>query len=118
MIAFEVSVNGQRLCTAGVGDYGLLHAEVAWKLNDAARVAKGQPAGEMLNVSLAGIGVDSTNYRRPHAPLRPGDEVLVRICETSAVDAPSESRPHLPVRISLKRNATMFAGAAGNWAGR
>jgi hypothetical protein len=30
MLCFEVSLNGERLCTAGVGEYGVLSTILTW----------------------------------------------------------------------------------------
>ena len=30
MLAFEIHVNGKRLCTAGIGEFGVLAANLIW----------------------------------------------------------------------------------------
>ncbi len=98
MIAFEVSHNGQRLCTAGVGQHGVLSAIVTWTLRDAVTLAgipeerREDAAQEDLRLQVGGLA-DGTHYGWPTIPLHPGDEVLVRVCEAASVYAPSDSRP-------------------------
>ena len=83
MRAFEVSVNGERLCVAGIGDDGVLSTIVHW----AAQKAVG---GSFLQV---GGFISQT---KEHAnwinqkPLSVGDTVQITIIETDVADRPIE----------------------------
>jgi hypothetical protein len=113
MIAFEISLNGQRICTAGVGSRGVLHAMVTWVLRDPASAAAtprkktarplrakksdADAAREELLLQVGGLS-DNTHHDWPCPGLQRGDEVLIRVSETTAVDAPSASRRNDPDR--------------------
>ena len=82
MVAFEVYVNGKRICTAGVGDNGVLTTIVTW--------AAAPPNREDLGFAVGGL----ISPRREHLRwadqqgLRVGDEVRVKIVERTKVDRP------------------------------
>ncbi|HZQ18154.1 MAG TPA: hypothetical protein VFA90_05485 [Terriglobales bacterium] len=81
MRAFEVSLNGKKLCVAGVGDDGVLVANADWV---------GKPGDEELFLAVSGL-----NNSREHIdwivqkPLNVGDEVQIRIVEAAEVDEPA-----------------------------
>ena len=78
MIAFEVLVNGEKLCTAGVGDKGVLTANIVGPKSPRLRVGGLHNEEHVLWIS-----------HRPMAlELKVGDEVTVRIVETEVVDEP------------------------------
>jgi hypothetical protein len=97
MIGFEVSHNGLRLCTAGVGEHGVLSAVVSWTSRNPKTVADLPPedceasSHEELRLDVGGV-VGETRHDWTSATLQPGDEVLVRISEIQTPDAPSRSR--------------------------
>ncbi len=78
MLAFEVQVNGHKLCTAGVGDKG--HMNVGITL-----------AGDRGPDLHVGGMQDEQHVRwlgEHQRELRVGDEVTVRVLETESVDEP------------------------------
>ena len=83
MRAFEVSVNGEKLCVAGIGDDGVLTTIVHW----AARQDEG---GFFLQVgALISQTKEHTNWIN-QKPLTVGDNVQVKIIETDVADKPVE----------------------------
>jgi len=115
MIAFEVTRNGQRICTAGVEGYGVVTAIVTWVSRDADALSsypverREEAAHEELQLQVGGLTSDGPNAGTHHdwasTPLEPGDEVLVRISDTASPDAPSHSRPPDPEReLSAQRD--------------
>jgi hypothetical protein len=86
MIAFVVSVNGQRVCTIGVGDSGVLGAHVSWV---------GRP-GEAGDLDLGVGGLDSHTDEHigwPDPPeIKVGDTVSIQVIETDTVDPPTERK--------------------------
>jgi|ERR1700676_2540159 hypothetical protein len=85
MRSFNVYLNGEKLCTAGIGDNGVLTTIVTW-------VAGGK--GESLFLNVGGL-VSSTEEHIDWAnqkPLRVGDEVRIEIIESDSVDTPSQKR--------------------------
>jgi hypothetical protein len=81
MQAFEVSVNGEKLCLAGIGVDGVLTAIVNW----AGRQGEGS---FFLEVG----GLISQTKEHVHwisqKPLSVGDNIQVKIIETDATDNP------------------------------
>lgn len=80
MRAFEVYLNGERLCTAGIGDDGVLNAMV--------NHVKGHGHDEVfLRVGgLVSPTKEHVNWKGLH--LKAGDEVRVRITDSDEVDEP------------------------------
>ena|ERR1035438_7757026 len=87
MRAFEVSVNGEKLCVAGIGDDGVLTSIVSW----VARHGDGD-----LMLSVGGLYSQTEEHVNwiSHRPLSVGDEIHVTIIETDSVDTPARKRPH------------------------
>ena len=90
MKCFEITINGEKVCTAGVGDDGVLNGIVSFiKRNDGET-----PQSESLYVTVSGIanlepGV-MENLGWLHRDLDVGDEVLIRIIEASTCDKPND----------------------------
>jgi hypothetical protein len=83
MIAFEIHLNDQKLCRAGVGDRGVLSAIVTWA---AATMATGT-RNESLFLNIGGL----INPEGEHVswinqkPLAAGDKIQVNIIEADSV---------------------------------
>ena len=84
MIGFEVTLNGQRLCTASAGETGVLSACVTWVM----RAAPGMEESSDLRLEIGGLAKDAHLRWAASPQLAVGDEVLVRIVETSNPDPP------------------------------
>ena len=86
MIAFVVSVNGQRVGTIGVGDNGVLGAHVSWSGH----------SGEPGNLNLGFGGLDSgtdEHIRWPDPPkIKVGDTITIQVIETVTVDMPTDRK--------------------------
>jgi hypothetical protein len=95
MKAFVVFVNGERLCTAGIGDNGVLSAIVNW-------VGRSDEAGD-LSMLLGGLDSNSDEtVTYPTPSLRVGDEVSILIVDTDHVDPPERrSRNRPPIDAEL-----------------
>jgi hypothetical protein len=84
MIAFEIHLNDQKLCRAGIGDSGVLSAIVTWS---AATMATGT-RNESLFLNMGGL----VTPERKHVswinqkPLAVGDRIQVNIVEAESVD--------------------------------
>lgn len=93
MIAFEVSLNGKRVCTAGADDLGVLSAIISacGKLGKKAVPFRPNQIWEM-HYSIGGLTSRSDPKKDVHvrwksvAPLKVGDIVQVRVVETEKVD--------------------------------
>jgi hypothetical protein len=79
MVGYEITVNGQRLCIAGVGENGVLTAAVSW-------VGKQGEAGH-FHMHTGGIDSNTDENVRWYVPeLKIGDEVSIRIYEIDGPD--------------------------------
>ena len=101
MLAFEVHLNGKRICTAGIGKPGVLTSILTWVLGDGTASRKGQ--GE-LYLRVGGL------INRPHQHvhwlsrrLRRGDKVSIRIIEADVADRPKRQRSEKPAERRERR---------------
>jgi hypothetical protein len=92
MIAFVLSVNGQRICTVGVGDSGVLGAHVSW-------VGRSGEPGD-LDFSVGGLDTHTDEHIRwPQLPeIKVGDTVTIQVIETDTVDAPTDRKTPAQLR--------------------
>ena len=87
MVAFEISVNGQRLYTIGAGDFGLIAADLMWHRIQ----TQAGPIHEMVRICGRGLeGTEGNCLNWPAATLKVGDEVTIRITQSATCDEPSE----------------------------
>jgi len=88
MRAFEVHINGKKLWTAGIGDWGVLTAIVTshWDWRD--------PSGqEKVELNLAGLMTRTGEHLDWKTPrLRTGDEIRIRLVDTDTIDPPTKRR--------------------------
>ena len=88
MIAYEVQMNGRRLCVAGAPPDGVLTMGLTWVHRNP----------ETVDFHLGGLlGGDSKDHIRWNTPkLKIGDEVVMRIVDTDGGDPPDCSyQPNL-----------------------
>jgi hypothetical protein len=84
MIAFEIYLNDQKLCRAGIGDSGVLSAIVNWSATTMATGTR----NEGLFLNMGGL----VTPERKHVswinqkPLVVGDKIQVNIVEANSVD--------------------------------
>lgn len=83
MKAFEVLVNGEKLCVAGIENDGSLTTIVNFSVHH---------GNGGFFVDVGGFNAITKNHVHwvSQKPLRVGDDVQVRIVETEAVDSPSD----------------------------
>jgi hypothetical protein len=81
MRAFEVLVNGERQCVAGIGDSGVLTTIVTFSI---------QRGNGAFFINVGGMISETKEHVNwvSQKPLLVGDDVQVRIVETDAVDSP------------------------------
>jgi hypothetical protein len=97
MIAFEIYLNGQKLCRAGISDSGVLSAIVNWSV---ATMASGT-RNEGLFLNLGGL----VNPEGKHVswinqkPLAVGDRIQVSIVEADSVDEHQKRDPADDARL-------------------
>src|SRR5689334_17615787 len=82
MRAFDVYLNGKRLCIAGIGEDGVLNAMVNCIVKNGA---------DHMSMNVGGLKSSTEEHIRWNADrlmLGVGDEVLVKIIEAESVDKP------------------------------
>ena len=86
MRAFQVSVNSEKLCVAGIGDNGVLTSIVT--------LVTRSGEGDLI-LSVGGLYSQTEEHVNwiSQRPLSVGDEVQVKVVETNSVDAPNKTRP-------------------------
>jgi hypothetical protein len=77
MLSFNFSLNGKRLCLAGIGKRGVLSAIVAWA---------GSERGEDLFLEVGGLANEEHIDWIDQKCLQVGDEIRVEICDAESVD--------------------------------
>jgi hypothetical protein len=103
MHAFEVFVNGKKVCVAGIGNDGVLTAIITHAPFRRRRESRLRVGGLISPLDEHVSWVE--------AMLRPGDEVRVKVVETEIVDKPSERFPRDPKFADKmeKRNLRILA---------
>ncbi len=91
MRAFEVYLNGKRLCLAGIGDDGVLDAMVDYV------VGRGRNQQTLRVAGLINATQEHVIWSRRR--LKIGDEVRVKIVESASIDRPKER-----IRIDPKQD--------------
>ncbi len=92
MIAFEFIFNGQRIATAGVGEWGMLLGILRWVRRRSDHCTF--HAETFCEVEIYGHSFTTDDHLVwAVQPLTAGDEVLVRIIETEQVDEPTWKTP-------------------------
>jgi hypothetical protein len=88
MIAFEVYLNGEKLCTAGLGDLGVLSAILSWRGTQPYQDGTA-PKLASLEFTISGLtspAGDHVRWAEPQVHL--DDEIRIRVVETSQADEP------------------------------
>lgn len=94
MLTFEVHRNGQKLCTAGVGDEGMVSVIALWR--------SGEPAaGESLELSVGGLTTREPDSQLTWArvPLQVGDQVAIKVGDSDTADPPQLSARPRPTDV-------------------
>jgi hypothetical protein len=90
MRAFQVYINGERVCLAGIGDNGVLTAIVSWVV---------APDREEMDLSVGGLispVKEHVNWTNRHP--RVGDEIKIKIIERTSVDKPKSRHRDDPAK--------------------
>ena len=92
MICFEVFINGEMRCTAGVGEFGVVNAHLGWYH----RTQDGEVVETDHNGEFHVYGVNDCESGREKyvkwladmVEMKPRDEFLVRVIESTSADPP------------------------------
>ena len=96
MIALKIAHNGAEVCTAGVGDDGMIGMSMHWVRRTGARAHPDADGGEEIEFGLhvGGIHSPSNHHHNWDTPeLRVGDSVTVTVVETEQIDPPDATSP-------------------------
>jgi len=106
MRSFNVSLNGKKLCLAGVGERGVLSAIISWVAGD---------GGKDLFVEVGGLADKEHIDWVKQKPLQVGDEICVEIVESGSADEPVRRRQNHPAETlkAKKRYVRMMAKELG-----
>jgi hypothetical protein len=110
MRAFEVSLNGSKLCVAGISADGVLTAIVTW-------VAGDRGADLFLEVGGLVSSVQENVTWIRQKPLVVGDEIRVNVREVEAVDPPSRRKSRDPEKdLEAKKKYVRVMAKELGWA--
>jgi hypothetical protein len=128
MIAFEVYLNGKKLCRAGFKEFGDLCALLNWRRGPHVKMVTGfQHEFELSELVVAGTNVRYKSKKAPHLKrsfayaeglewvrrkAKVGDELSIRIIETHSVDKPRERTPEYQRNESLRALKRYVRGVA------
>jgi hypothetical protein len=100
-VALEVTLNGEPVCLAGIGEYGLVGATIQYLSHHPDKLARwqaeGRPEREPVTIDLnvsgcVGEGDELEHWDWGRLPLAPGDEIVIRIQKTVDSDPPLQKR--------------------------
>jgi len=90
MTAFEVYLNGEKLCTAGLGDEGVLSTLLSWRGNQPYKDGTA-PASASLEFSVGGlISATGEQVRWAEPKIQLGDEIRIRLVNVESADTPQK----------------------------
>ena len=93
---FQVIINGKKICTAGIKEYGVLSAIASWvKRHPAKYDPNKHPSleeftAEEITFSLGGLLNDGVHVQWDKREIRPGDEITIKILEQGQYDEPEK----------------------------
>ena len=127
MTVFDVSVNGRRLCRAGVGADGVLDAIVSWAKLTGPAAATARRLHQPLEETRLHVGGlrDDTHRRWPGRDLQIGDRIAIEIVAAKSFDPPVHEQPRDPrlverqerryyQRLKRKFDGPVLRSASGN----
>ena len=101
MIAFEISIDGRKACTAGVSPAGVTSVIATW--------VRRESSEEELCLEVGGLSHDpdgaSVHLRWLRQPLRPRQRIVIDVLETEAVDPPERREREDPARVAQQKRA-------------
>jgi hypothetical protein len=119
MICFEVTINGEKACTAGVGDAGVLSTILTFaKRFEESQENQDQGKSEHIDLRVGGIAnVDAETSEHVdwiHRDLSPGDEISIKVIEAAKCDRPaSKETSYLRCSFCGKKQSEVLKLIAG-----
>lgn len=93
---FQIIINGEAICTAGVKDYGVLSAITSWVLRDPLKYDSSKHlsleefTAEEATFHIGGLLNDGSHVEWDSREIKSGDEITIKILEQGEYDAPSK----------------------------
>ncbi len=113
MIAFEVRLNGKKICTAGVGNLGVLSACMSWRGSQPYERG-GSPVPEYLRLDVGGLTALREDVRWIDRKIKSGDMVTIKVVEAPKADKPRK-RKHPNPAEDLRRQRKYVRRMAKRW---
>lgn len=116
MKCFEITINGEKVCTAGVGDDGVLNSIVSFvKRNEESEHTNHSDSLDLRVAGLANRELGVTEHLEwVNQDLAVGDEIVIRIIEASTCDEPqSKETTYLECSFCSKKQADVVKLIAG-----
>ncbi len=114
-IAFDVFVNGMKVCRAGVGELGVIAATVSWVRRAASKAGTARASSEELILDVGGLYNDAAGAnihpQWAHLHLAPGDRVSLRIVRAGEFDP--ASRVSVSTAADIKRSEELYLKHVG-----
>jgi hypothetical protein len=113
MISFQISIDGQKICTAGVGDAGVTSVTTTWVRRPSHDPASDDAVSgrfeEELTLDVGGLTHDpdgaSVHVSWLRQPLRVGQQVTIAVVDTTAVDTPLTREREDPTLAAQRKRA-------------
>jgi hypothetical protein len=113
MISFQISIDGRKICTAGVGDAGVTSVTASWVRRPSPEPASDDAVSgrfeEELTLDVGGLTHDpdgaSVHVSWLRQPLRVGQQVTIAVVDTTAVDAPRTREREDPTLAAQRKRA-------------
>ena len=111
MICFEISKNGEKICTAGIdSEFGVLTSILTWlkrDLNEFPAKSRGDIAQEELSLNVSGHKNHGKNDFENLYWLRDsisiGDEITIKVIESGGYDEPESRKRQDPNFVEKQR---------------
>jgi hypothetical protein len=101
MLCFDVSLNGKRVCRAGLGPEGVLTSIVTWVYHTGPSDDRSQLRAKQVDLHVGGlVNDDHVAWTDMYGDLTVGDNVLVSIVEADNPDEPSRREPNFAKRAA------------------
>lgn len=104
MIAFEISIDGEKRCTAGVSDLGVTSVIASWVRRVSRDEVSGEPIHgrfeEELTLDVGGLAHDPdgapVQISWLRQPLKPGQQIILAVVDTEKADPPETRKREDP----------------------
>ena len=121
MPGFEVHHNGEKLCTAGINDFGVLSAILTWvshnprKLQRWADEGRHLPEATALELRVGGLvsgeGESGEHLNWVNSTISIGDEIRIRIIDGPNSDPPKTRYADDPAYVEEQRRSYLLSTA-------